>query len=209
MVAEEKVVQFQPVVETPADAADIGRLFEPDLDDPITETQILNIPIGKPKTFFRTHPDKLYRRRTMVYVHQPEGVVEKQHFIVDPVMQNLMAEEARFCNLILTVDRAGSPRFWPIPVPRDGEHDMACWSTAREVARQGIDQWVRPVWMKRAYVAKPAQPGYAPDPDWSKLPSYEDMIRRAVGEAGIIRDEDHAVYKDLCGAKPDGGNALD
>jgi hypothetical protein len=198
---EDRVVKF-PEQHGPDDADDIARLFEPDMGDPITETAILNIPIGKPKDFFRTHPDKTFRRRATIYAHKPEGVVETQYFIVDPAMQGFV-DEARPCNLVVIVDRVGSPRFWPVSLPRDGEHDFVAWQTARAVVRIGLDRWVRPVWVKRAYVAREAQEGYAPDPDWSKLPPYDDLIRKAFGEHGVIRDEQHPIYKALCGARPD------
>jgi hypothetical protein len=202
---EERIVQFPG----PNDLDDIGSLFEPDLGDPITESAILNIPIGKPRDFFRTHPDKAYRRRTTIYIHKPEGVVDTQYFIVSPAMQAMQCflEEARPCNLVVIVDRTGSPRFWPIPLPRDGEHDFVAWQTAREVVRRGIACWVRPVWVKRAYVAREALEGYAPDPDWAKLPPYDVMVRKAFGENGVIRDEQHPMYQELRGAKPN--DALD
>jgi hypothetical protein len=187
----------------PEDAKDIAGLFEVDHGDPITEMAILNIPIGKPKDFFRTHPDKLYRQRATLYTHKPEGVVETQYFLVAPAMQAFMAEDARPCNLVVVVDRAGCPRFWPIPLPRDGEHDFVAWSTAREVVRRGIDRWVRPVWVKRAYVVREAQQGYAPDPDWSKLPSYHELVRKAFGEQGVIENDQHPVYRALVGSRPD------
>jgi hypothetical protein len=65
------------------------------------------------------------------------------------------------------------------------------------------------------YQFKPAQPGYAPDPDWSKLAPWEDLIRQGFGEHGIIRDKSHPIYRELIGAgmeKPPrdelGGNDL-
>jgi hypothetical protein len=202
-MSTENVVKFT----VPEDAKDIARLFEPGIGDPITETAILNIPVGKPRDFFRTHPDKLYRQRATLYTHKPEGVVETQYFLVDPAMQSLMAEDARPCNLVVVIDRTGCPRFWPIPLPRDGEHDFVAWSTAREVVRRGIDRWVRPVWVKRAYTVREASEAYAPDPDWSKLPPYLDLVRKALGEHGIIRDEQHPIYRALVGSRPE--DALD
>jgi hypothetical protein len=206
-MAQDKIVRLSTGVEPPADLDDISQLFEPDLGDPITERAILDVPIGKSKTFFRTHPDKLYRRRTTILTHQPEGVIEKQYFIVAPAMQGLI-EEARPCNLVVIIDRVGNPRFWPIPLPREGEHDMVAWQTAREVVRRGLERWVRPVWVKRTYVVKYAQEGYAPDPDWSKLPPHDDLVRKAFGEHGVIHNEDHPMYKELCGARPE-SDALD
>src|SRR6266568_1430705 len=103
-MAQDKIIKLAAGVEPVPDLDDIGRLFEPDLGDPITESAILNVPIGKPRDFFRTHPDRTYRRRTTIYTHKPEGVVETQYFIVAPAMQGLI-DEARPCNLVVIVDR--------------------------------------------------------------------------------------------------------
>jgi hypothetical protein len=188
-----KLVKDQPDV---ADAADIGGLFISGGGDPITEQAILSVPIGKPREFFRTHPDPACRRHVHIYIHEPEGTVEKQFFIVSPAMVGLI-DEARLCQLVLLVDRAGLPRFWPVGLPKEGGHDIVAWQTAREVVRCGIYRWVRPVWVKRAYVVRFASEGYAPDPDWTKLPPYDDLVKRAFGEHGIIRNEEHYIYKSL------------
>jgi hypothetical protein len=54
--------------------------------------------------------------------------------------------------------------------------------------------------VRRAYISRDAQPGYAPDPDWTKLPPYEELVALAVGEHGVIVSEDHPIYRDLIGA---------
>jgi len=58
---------------TPKDALDIEALWlDPGLGDDITDTHWHKIPIGKPRNFFRAHPDKSFRRKTEIYVHKPE-----------------------------------------------------------------------------------------------------------------------------------------
>ena len=42
--------------------------------------------------------------------------------------------------------------------------------------------------------------GYAPDPDYSKLPSFDELVTLAFGANGIIRNKEHRIYKDLFGA---------
>jgi hypothetical protein len=60
--------------------------------------------------------------------------------------------------------------------------------------------WVRLVWVGRSYVTRPAEPGYAPDPDWSKLPSLNEMLELALGADGIMYNKNHPIYRDLMGA---------
>ena len=63
------------VVQTPLDALDLNGLWlDPALGDGITETVRHSIPLGKPRDFFRTHPDKSFRRPIEIYRHRPEGL---------------------------------------------------------------------------------------------------------------------------------------
>jgi hypothetical protein len=90
--------------------------------------------------------------------------------------------------------------------PRDSERDNEAWRTARIAAKNGLTKWVKLVWVKRAYQTREALEGYAPEPDFSKLPSFNDLVRTALGEHGIIRNTDHPIYRELFGApakKPD------
>jgi hypothetical protein len=184
----------------PPDAGDIEALWlDPALGDGITDTHWHAIPIGKPKDFFRVHPDREMRRRTEIYVHKPEDAIEEQFYILDPAMRGRLPE-ARPCVIVPCIYRDDSPRLWPIMFPRPGEKDNSAWVTARAAARTAIDKWVKLVWTKRSYLTRDAQPGYAPDPDWSKLPSFNEMVTIAFGQHGIIRDTNHPMYRDLMGA---------
>ena len=146
------------------------------------------VPVGKPKTFSAHIRIPTYRRRTEIYTHKPEGAIEEQHYIVAPAMQGLI-EEARPCTLVSVVYRDGSPRLWPIKFPRDGEKDNDAWTTARVGRQAGIGQWMRMVWVGRAYQTREALPGYAPDPDLKKLPPFNELVKLGFGEHGIIRDK--------------------
>ena len=84
--------------------------------------------------------------------------------------------------------------------PKDGERDNDAWVTARAAARVGMDKWVKLVWVTRAYQTRDAQPGYAPDPDFTKLPPFNELVRLAFGEHGIISDESHPDLSASCSA---------
>ena len=139
------------------------------------------------------------RRRTEIYAHKIEGQIETSYYILGPEMRGRL-EEARPCVLVTCIYRDGSPRLWPIMFPRDGEKDNTAWSTARSAARTAIDKWVRLVWNKRSYLTRDAQPGYAPDPDWKKLPPFNELVQAAFGPHGVIQDTDHPIYRELMGA---------
>jgi len=188
-----------PQVGAPEDARDYESLWlDPALGDGIVDVHYHKVTVDKPKDFFRTHPDKDYRRRAEIYTHKPEGAIEEVHYILAPSMHGQIPE-ARPCTLVTVIYRDGTPRLWPIKFPKEGERDNEAWITARAAAKTGIDKWVKLVWVKRAYMTRDAQPGYAPDPDFSKLPSFTELVKLGFGEHGIIRDQSHPIYRELFG----------
>ena len=201
-MAEKKLHVIEPTpeeIQKVADAQDLNSLWvNTGLDDGITSTSFHSVPVDKPKTFFRTHTDPNYRRRTEIYTHKVEGVIGEQHYIVAPTMRGLI-EGARPCTLVCVVYRDGSPRLWPIKFPKDGEKDNDAWISARAAAKLALDRWIRIVWIARAYQTREALPGYAPDPDLKKLQPWDELVERGFGAHGIIRDKTHPIYREQVG----------
>ena len=54
------------------------------------------------------------------------------------------------------------------------------------------------------FTTRDARKGYAPDPDWGKLPPFEELMIKAFGEQNIIRTGSHSMYRNLIGDKPTG-----
>ena len=184
------------------DAADIEGLWDaPAEGDGITDAHYHVVPVDRPKDFFRTHTDPAYRRRCEIYTHKIEGVIGEAHYVIAPSMRGRI-EEAKPCTLVVVVYRDGSPRIWPIKFPKEGSTDNEAWISARAAAKVGIERWTKLVWVKRSYQTREALPGYAPDPDFSKLPPFNDLVKLAFGAGGIIRDENHPIYRELFGAPP-------
>ena len=71
-------------------------------------------------------------------------------------------------------------------------------------AREGMTRWVKIKWLGGAYARTYATPGYAPDPDWSGVGTFNELVRAAVGTNGIILDDKHPVYRNLVGLPPIG-----
>jgi hypothetical protein len=192
-----------------ADATDLSSLWlDTELGDGLTETHTYKVPIGKPRDFFRVVPLPDYRRKTEIYTHKIEGQIEEQHFLIDKPMRGVI-DEARPCTLVVCIYRDGSVRFWPLKLPKDGEKDNDAWVSARAAARSGMEKWVKLVWKRNAYQTRDALDGYAPDPDYKTLPSFDELVTAAWGEHGIVRDRNHPIVKNLFGAppvKPDGGD---
>jgi hypothetical protein len=182
-----------------SDASDIEALWlDPALGDGIVTVSLHSVAVGKPRDFFRTVVDPAYRRRCEIYVHKPEGAIDEQHYLIAPSMHGRIPE-ARPCTLVTVVYRDGTPRLWPVMFPKEGERDIEAWVTARSAAKLAMEKWIKLVWVKRAYQTREAQPGYAPDPDTSKLPPYNDLVRLGYGEHGIIHNTTHPIYRELFG----------
>jgi len=185
---------------TPPDAADIDALWlDPALGDGLVDVHYHDIPVGKPRDFFRVCPHEGYRRLTEIYTHKVENQIDEQHYVIAKPMQGVIAE-ARRCTLVTVVYRDGSPRLWPLKLPKEGERDNEAWSSARGAAKAAMKVWTKLIWQRRAYMTRDALPGYAPDPDWDKLPSFDELVRLAFGEHGIIRNKNHPIMLELFGA---------
>ena len=181
------------------DADDLASLWlDTSLGDGLVDVRLHTVPVGKPRDFFRVHPEPAYRRLVEIYVHKSEEGGDEQHFLIDKPMHGEI-EEARRATLVTVIYRDGSTRLWPLKVPKEGEKDYEAWTTARAAAREAMKHWTKLLWQRGAYHTRQAQPGYAPDPDLSKLPPFNDLIKLAFGDVGIIRDRDHAIVKDLFG----------
>jgi hypothetical protein len=186
----------------PEDALDIDSLWlDPKLGDGLVDVHPHKIPIDKPKDFFRVVKDPKYRRLTEIYTFKPEGQIEETHYLIAKSMRGRI-EEARLCTLVTCVYRDGSVRLWPLKLPKDGERDNEAWVSARSAAKAAMEKWVKLVWVRRSYLTRDARPGYAPDPDCSKLLPFDEYVGLAVGAHGIIRDDQHRMYLDLFGAPP-------
>ena len=132
-----------------------------------------------------------------------ETAIDEQNFIIGPKMKGRF-EEARPCTLVTVVYRDGTPRLWPIKLPKDERAGQR--SVGHRPARQREPQWSggsSSSGSKRAYQTRDAQPGYAPDPDFSKLPPFDELVKLAFGEArDHPRREASQSTATSCGAPP-------
>jgi len=96
------------VTDGPKDTDDFDSLFmPPELGDGIVDVKRSSISVGKPKDFFRTHPDKDFRRRTEVYVHKVEGQIDETTYILAPNLWGRL-EEANQATIVAVIYRDGT-----------------------------------------------------------------------------------------------------
>ena len=89
--------------------------------------------------------------------------------------------------------RDGSLRLWPIKHPRDGDKDNDAWASARSIARLGIDKWIKLLWLRRGYVSRDAQRGYAPDRIGARRRRSTISLLLHSATTGVISDESHPI----------------
>jgi hypothetical protein len=186
--------------EPPADAVDLGDVYEDqgEQDDITNETGKVAL-ISKPRGFFMVSPRAEYRRRLSVYTHSVEGKVGKMLYVVTKKMAKEMPE-AQPCAIVVVVNRLLVPSLWPLKRLDDDGNDYDSWKQQRLIAKKSMTWWLRFVkWTGSGYLTREAPKGYAPIPDWDALPPFDELMARAVGPTGIIRDRDHPIYKDVMG----------
>ena len=198
----DKVVPLTP--KPPADASDMASLWlDTALGDGLVDVRLHNVPVGKPKTFFRVIADPAYRRLVEIYTHKIEGQVEETNYLIDKPMHGVI-DEARRATLVTCIYRDGSVRLWPLKLPKESERDNEAWVTARMAAQAAMGRWLKLVWRRRGYTTRDALPGYAPEPDLSKVPPFTDLVQLAFGDHGIVRNREHPIVRELFGYPPSG-----
>jgi hypothetical protein len=189
----------------PDDAHDIAAAWLPTgLDDPLAETGLLSVPLGRPRDFFRTHPDPSHRVRAEIFEHKVAEMIGSTFYLIGPAMRGLVTS-ARPYILVCVIDRIGKPRLWPLRLPLSTERDYPAWVQSRAAARKGLNQWVRIEWVGNSHVTHDAEPGYAAEPDWSKVQPFDELATLAFGTDGVIHSKRHPIYRALYGIpdKPD------
>jgi hypothetical protein len=190
-----------PVYVPPPELVDFESLWiRSDDADPLTTKTLHKIPIGRPKDFFRTVPDPSYRRKAEIYVHKSDNNNDETMYLIGSALRGQIAEAKPFV-IVTVVDRLNKPRLYPIRVPDEDGTDYVSWETQRSIAAQAKDKWVRLFYQGHAhgYGSRIAEDGYAPEPDFSQLPTYNELINGGFGPTGVMNIKSHPVYRDLFG----------
>jgi hypothetical protein len=174
-------------------------------DELTAETDFVYIPIRKPKKqcFIRVSPEERHRvQLAMLEIDVGTGG-DRELFIVHPTILPVVSDLPGLSQRIVMLCVArpeNSPFLWPIKTPNEKTGRKDSWSrSALEVARRAQREWLRvtPNMAMGCYVATVAKATW-PEPNWPELPMSE-MLRRALGEAGVIAGTDHPAIKALRG----------
>jgi hypothetical protein len=148
-----------------------------------------------PQDFVRVHPDPTYRENF--------GMIElkddREDYLVLPHLVPQLPGEIVFKTIFTAINRQGVVALWPVRLPSPDDKPNAWWQSAREAAELAMTKWVR----MRANMSLGAYDLFTaesdiPDPRWSELESFQDLLRIAY-RGRLVVDLNHPVIKRLSG----------
>jgi hypothetical protein len=174
--------------------------IQPDTEMVPTERIYTSVPIRKPKNteFFRISPDPGHRFPCLIYQDRDD---RDAIFIVPPSVIATAGVEipAKRVELRLAVTRGGAPFLWGVPLPDPNGRSISWHTSAAEAAHLAQTRWVRmaadmSVGLYNVVVAS----GAIPDPDWSSLPAFDELLQTAI-KGRIVDAPDHLILQRLRG----------
>lgn len=174
-------------------------------DELTAETDFVHIPLRKPnkQCFIRVSPEERHRVQLAMLELDAGTGGDRELFIIHPGILPSVADLPGLSQRIvmLCVARPEStPFLWPIKTPQERSGKKDAWSrSALEIARRAMKDWIRvtPNMPMGCYVATVAKAAW-PEPKWPEL-TMNEMLKRAVGEEGVITDVGHPAIKALRG----------
>ena len=173
-------------------------------DELTAETQFVHIPMRKPnkQCFIRVSPQDQHRIQ-LAMLELDGGTGDRELFIVHPTILPTVSDLPGLSQRIVMLAVArpeNTPFLWPIKTPNEKSGRKDSWGrSALEVARLAMKSWLRvtPNMAMGSYVATVAKAEW-PEPKWPEL-TMNEMLKLAVGEAGVITAADHPALKKLRG----------
>jgi hypothetical protein len=155
------------------------------------------VPVRRPspQDFVRVNANPAYRVKF--------GVIElkddREDYLVVPHLVPQLPGEVVFKTIFTAINRQGVVFLWPVRLPGLEDKPNAWWHSALEAAELAMTEWVRiKANMSLGAYEMFTAASEVPDPDWSELESFQDLLRIAF-RGRLIDNLDHAVIKRLRG----------
>jgi hypothetical protein len=171
----------------------IGSLADVDVERVLTA-----VPVRRPNRteFFRVHPESV----TDTLVLEREDGLDRETYLVQRDVQDLVAHELRRVRLFTCINKRGTVFLWPAKLPRVDSNDSGRrWAeTALLIADQAKTLWVKMLGNRdlggyEMFRAK----GDLGEPQWPDK-TFRDLIEIAF-RGRLIDREDHPVIRELAG----------
>jgi hypothetical protein len=148
-----------------------------------------------PQDFVRVHPDPAYRENFAMI----ELKDEREDYLVLPHIVPLLPGEVVYKTIFTAINRQGIVFLWPARLPSPDDKPNAWWVSARDAAERAMSRWlrVRANMSLGAYEITVAE-SEIPDPDWSEVEPFQDLLRIAYGPR-LVTNLDHPVVRRLRG----------
>jgi hypothetical protein len=181
----------------PADPFDPEALRVNALADVDVEKILSAVPVRRPNRneFFRVHPEFV----TNTLVLERQDGLDRETYLVQRDMQDLVAHELRRVRLFVVINKRGTVFLWPAKLPREDNDAGRRWAeTALQAAEQAKTLWVkmhgsRDLGGYEIFRAK----GDLGEPQWPDK-SFRDLIEIAFRHR-LINRADHPVIRELAG----------
>jgi hypothetical protein len=193
----------------PDDAADIESMFvDPLMPGGAVTRVVQKIAVGKPDkaVFYRAHPNDSHHRTVYLIVDASTNSSDETNYWVDPAIAGELAHDAKYYSLSTLVDREGNVRLCRTRLPKQGEKDNLYSETMRMAIQMAKEYWVRIIanQITGRYDTLRADRSYAEDPDWSKVPPFNELVKSAFAPDGIVKRLDHPIVHKLMGRRQRG-----
>jgi hypothetical protein len=162
-----------------------------------TTKLLTTVKVGKPnrQDFFRINPDPAYRASLGIL----EVKEDRAFYIVSPAVTQIIPGEFYAATVFVGANRQGVPFVWPIRLPEPSGKTNVWHQTALIAAETAMKKWVRiAANMSSGFYDIFMANGDLGEPEWADMP-YNEILRLAFKNEGIIDSEDHPVIKKLRG----------
>ena len=135
---------LRAVSNEPTDPFDPEALRVNALADVDVEKILTAVPVRRPNRneFFRVHPDPKFVTDTLVL--EREDGLDRETYLVQPEVQDLVAHELRRVRLYVVINKRGTVFLWPAKLPREDNDAGRRWAeTALQAAEQAKTLWVK------------------------------------------------------------------
>jgi hypothetical protein len=159
--------------------------------------RIRTILTGRPssQTYIRVHPDASYRCPfTMLEMKE-----DREDFLVMPELAPQLQGEVIHKIIYTAITRKGVIYLWSVRIQHPDERQCLWWQSGHEAAELAMTKWIRVIPdMDTGSYEKWEAEHEIPEPQWSEIAPFEELLRQAY-QNRIIRDLDHPAIKQLRG----------
>ena len=165
-----------------------------------------SIPLRKPgkQCFIRVSPDERHRITVAMLELEAATGGDRELFIIHPSVLPDIVDLPSISQrmIILYVMRPeNTPALWPIRMPKENSGRKDTWARSAlrgcTAGHEGLAKRVSPNMQLGGYIAHVAKAEW-PEPVWPDL-AMEELLRRAVGDEGVITSATHPAIKALRG----------